>query len=127
MKSWLNIVKCASLLPLVLLAVGCRIKAVESMHSATRPDPKGGDVYGDPYTFGGIADGTGGQVAATTQSMESPSYADPKFKKIASKEGFTSMSGHVVSDAKGSETSGDYQPLPSSVEPKHGANGESEH
>jgi len=127
MKSKLNFVKYASVLPLALLAVGCRFKAVESMHSATRPDPKGGEVYGDPYTFGGIADGTGGQVAATTQSMESPSYSDPKFKKIASKEGFTTMSGHVVRGAKGSETSGDYQPLPTSGEAKHGAGGESKH
>ncbi len=87
------------------------------MRSATKTDYK--PTYkGDPYTFGGIQEGTGGQVAATSQSMESPTYTDPKYRKLAGPEGFTSMSGHSLSPAKGNDRVGDFQPLP------HGSKGQ---
>ena len=112
---------------LALIAVcGCRIQAVESMTTASAPNQPFPEK-GDPYTFGGLADGTGGQVVATTQSMESETYADPKFKQLAGTEPFVSMSGHTISKAKGSEISGDYQPLPHEEPVKHEESSEGEH
>ena len=111
-------------LTMTAIAVGgCRFVSVESFDSASAPN-KPSPEKGDPYAFGGIADGTGGNVAATTQTMESESYSGPKFKQVAGNEAFTSMSGHSVSKAKPNDTSGDYQPLPNGE--KH-EGGEAEH
>lgn len=113
---------------LVLIAVcGCRFQSIESMRTASAPNQPFPEK-GDPYTFGGLADGTGGSVVGTTQSMESETYADPKFKQLAGTEPFVSMSGHTIAKAKPSEVSGDYQPLPhEEVAGKHGESGEGEH
>jgi hypothetical protein len=94
---------------------GCRSKAYESMSSSSAPPVKS-SYQGDPYTFGGIQDGTGGLIAATRSSMETETYSEPKFKKLAGPEEFASMSGHGLSPAGASEVRGDYQPLPSEGE-----------
>ena len=102
---------------LACAAGGCRVKAAESLASTTAPNVKS-PYKGDPYTFGGIQDGTGGLIAATRSSMETESYSEPKFKKLAGPESFASMSGHSLSPSKANETSGDFQPLP--IEGGHG-------
>lgn len=96
---------------LALFAFGCRSKGLESMQSATAPNQPL-PYKGDPYAWGGIAEGTGGQVVGTKQTMETPTYTEPKFKKLAGPDAVTSMSGHSLAKAKPSDRSGDYQPLP---------------
>ena len=102
---------------LLVAVVGCRSVANESMHSASAPGIEF-PYRGDPHTFGGIQEGTGGMVAATSQSMESAAHTQPKAERIAGPGGFTSMSGHQVSPAKGNDRIGDFQPLP------HGSKGQ---
>lgn len=99
------------LVGLALVSFGCRSKGLESMQSSSAPNQPL-PYKGDPYAWGGIAEGTGGQVVGTKQTMETPTYSDPKFKKLAGPEAVTSMSGHSLSKAKPSDRSGDYQPLP---------------
>lgn len=96
---------------LAMVAGGCRSVAYESMQSSTKAHAPM-TYKADPYTWGGIQEGTGGLVAATKQSMEAPSYSEPKFKKLAGREGFVSMSGWSLGKAKPSDIRGDYQPLP---------------
>ena len=91
---------------------GCRFKAYESMNSATSSEVKL-PYKGDPYTFGGMQEGTGGLIAASKGSMETETYSEPKFKKLAGPDAFISMTGHSLSKAEPSDTRGDFQPLPS--------------
>ncbi|MBN9503289.1 MAG: hypothetical protein BGO01_14770 [Armatimonadetes bacterium 55-13] len=97
---------------IALSMVGCRIKAIESQTSASAPNTKS-PYKGDPYTYGGVAEGSGGLLTTTTQTMDTPSYEGAKFKKAAGPEAYTdSNSGHHTAAAKPSDISGDYQPLP---------------
>jgi hypothetical protein len=108
---------------LAIGSAGCRFKGAESMNSTKAPHTEL-PYKSDPYTWGGIAEGTGGQVAATRQSMESPTYAEPKFKNLAGSEGFTSMSGWNLKPAKPSDIPGDHQPLPDDAD--HDSNAKKE-
>jgi hypothetical protein len=99
------------LVALAVFAVGCRSVALESMQSSSAPKQPL-PYKGDPYAWGGIAEGTGGQVVGTKQTMETEAYSEPKFKKLAGPDAVTSMSGHSLAKAKPSDRSGDYQPLP---------------
>jgi hypothetical protein len=73
-RFWLGLVG------LGLVVSGCRSVAYESMQSSTREHTKL-PYKGDPYTWGGIQEGTGGLIAATKQTMEAPTYVEPKFKR----------------------------------------------
>jgi hypothetical protein len=120
---------CLAVAALATVAGGCRSVAYESMHSSTKTHTPM-TYKGDPYTWGGIQEGTGGLVAATKQSMEAPKYTEPKFKSLAGREGFVSMSGWSLGRAKPSDVRGDYQPLPSDAhaDPGHAADaGGSQH
>lgn len=99
------------LVGLAVFAVGCRSVGLESMQSSSAPNQPL-PYKGDPYAWGGIAEGTGGQVVGTKQTMETPTYSEPKFKKLAGPDAVTSMSGHSLAKAKPSDRPGDYQPLP---------------
>jgi hypothetical protein len=52
--------------------VGCRVKSVESFESAVKQSPNspGG---GDPYTYGGMAEGTGGLSTKTSYPTDNKS------------------------------------------------------
>ena len=97
---------------LSLTIAGCRVKGYESMTSSIAPNVKS-PYKGDPYTFGGLQEGTGGLIAASRSSMETEDYSEPKYKKLAGPDAFVSMSGHSLAKAKPSDIVGDYQPLPS--------------
>jgi hypothetical protein len=124
-----EIKRLAGLAVLAVTACGCHIYGIDSMNSASAPNHKSPNQGGDPYTWGGIQEGTGGLVAGTKQTMETPEYSGPKFKQLAGPESFTSMSGHAVGAAKPNDVSGDWQPLPNAGhsvgDGEHG--GEEEH
>jgi hypothetical protein len=48
---------------------GCRIKSVESFESAVNPSPPS-PGKGDPYTYGGVAEGTGGLSTKTSYATD---------------------------------------------------------
>lgn len=102
---------------------GIRSKAAESIATAQAPNQPL-PYKGDPYTYGGVAEGSGGLVSTTQQTMESPSYDGAKFKQAAGPDAYTdSSSGHKTAKAKPSDISGDYQPLPN-AERERGGEGE---
>ncbi len=90
---------------------GCHVKGLDSHESSFAENQKS-PYKGDPYAWGGIQEGTGGLVVGTKQTMESPTYSEPKFKKLAGPDGYTSMSGHQLAPAKPNDRVGDHQPLP---------------
>lgn len=104
---------------------GCRSKAAESIASAQAPNTPS-PYKGDPYTYGGVSEGSGGLVTTTQQTMESPSYDGAKFKQAAGPDEYTDpSSGHKTAKAKPSDISGDYQPLPN-TDRGHKTSGEGE-
>lgn len=62
-----------NVLPLLALALalgGCRSRAWESFSSATTPHDQSAVTWkGDPYTFGGIGNATGGRDARSSYSQ----------------------------------------------------------
>jgi len=97
---------------LVVSFSGCiRFKGVESEAAANAPN-QASPGKGDPYTYGGMAEGTGGLQPTTSHSMEGTSYDGGKFKQAAGTGAFKSSSGHETAPSKPSDVSGDYQPLP---------------
>jgi hypothetical protein len=101
----------AGLAALAVVVSGCHIYGIDSMNSASAPNHKS-PYAGDPYAWGGIQEGTGGLVAGTKQTMETPQFSGPKFMQLAGPDAFTSMGGLTLSAAKPSDTVGDWQPLP---------------
>jgi len=87
-----------------------RFKSEESMSAASAPNQKS-PYKGDPYAYGGMADGYGGLQPTTTQTMEAEKYNGPEFMKAAGNDAYKSGS-HQTAAAKPSDISGDYQPLP---------------
>lgn len=104
-----------------VMLVGCRSVGLESINSASAPNTNKYPYKGDPYAWGGIQEGTGGQVVGTKQTMEAPTYDGDKYRKLAGPDEVISMSGHKLSKAKPNDTVGDYQPLPHGE--AHGARG----
>lgn len=92
--------------------IGCRSVALESLNSAQAPNTNKYPYKGDPYAWGGISEGTGGQVVGTQQTMEGETFDGDKFRKLAGPDAVTSMSGHQIAKAKPNDRIGDHQPLP---------------
>jgi hypothetical protein len=107
-----------------VMLVGCRSVGLESLNSASAPNTNKFPYKGDPYAWGGIQEGTGGQVVGTKQTMEGTTFDGDKYKKLAGPDEVVSMSGHRLAKAKPSDTVGDRQPLPGDV--SHGGATEGE-
>ncbi|HSI73927.1 MAG TPA: hypothetical protein VK934_12190 [Fimbriimonas sp.] len=84
---------------------GCRSKGLESFNSATTPvPPLGGAKWGgDPYTAGGIAEASGGTIAATNYGKgarpNTAANVDPVYDQPA--KGSGSQPGEFTGEARG--------------------------